>query len=99
MGAFLECKVDPNFKKLEVSEEIQNENPKKDNQRSTPKALKPENKNKNNIKTEDIKEDEIIINTDEEPSDVKKKIETKLNSNIKGAKKKLVIQYISIIAM
>ena len=89
MGAFLECKVDPNFKKLEVSEEIQNENPKKDNQRSTPKALKPENKNKNNIKTEDIKEDEIIINTDEEPSDVKKKIETKLNSNIKGAKKKI----------
>ena len=33
--------------------------------------------------------DEIIINTDEEPSDVKKKIETKLNSNIKGAKKKI----------
>ena len=88
MGAFLDCKVDPNFKKLEISEEIQNENQKKDNLRSTPNSLKPENKNKNSINTQDIKEDEIIINTDEEPSDVKKKIETKLN-NIKGAKKKI----------
>ena len=91
MGAFLDCKADPNFKKLEISEEIRQENPKKDITNSKPKTLLAENKNINSYNKEDIdiNEDEIIINTDEEQSDVKKRVEAKLNNNIKGSKKKI----------
>ena len=91
MGSFFECKVGPNFHEVEVSEEILTEEPKNENQRPSLKNQNPENKNnnKNNKNPKNINDEDIIINTDEEQTDKKKKLESKLNNNTKETKKNI----------
>ncbi len=91
MGSFFECKVGPNFHEVEVSEEILTEEPKNENQRPSLKNQNPENKNnnKNNKNPNNINDEDIIINTDEEQTDKKKKLESKLNNNTKETKKNI----------
>ena len=91
MGSFFECKVGPNFHEVEVSEEILTEEPKNENQRPRLKNQNPENinNNKNNKNPKNINEEDIIINTDEEQTDKKKKLESKLNNNTKETKKNI----------
>ena len=91
MGSFFECKVGPNFHEVEVREEILTEEPKNENQRPSLKNQNPENKNnnKNNKNPKNINDEDIIINTDEEQTDKKKKLESKLNNNTKETKKNI----------
>ena len=91
MGSFFECKVGPNFHEVEVREEILTEEPKNENQRPSLKNQNPENKNnnKNNKNPNNINDEDIIINTDEEQTDKKKKLESKLNNNTKETKKNI----------
>ena len=91
MGSFFECKVGPNFHEVEVSEEILTEEPKNENQRPSLKNQNPENKNNNkdNKNPKNINDEDIIINTDEEQTDKKKKLESKLNNNTKETKKNI----------
>ena len=97
MGSLLDCKIDQNFKQLEINREIRQENTKKvekimekDNKiklnkpKVNIKKDKIENKNINNF--DDFIDDEIIINTDEEQSGQKKKTK---DLNINNNKKKI----------
>ena len=93
MGSYLDCKVEPNFTKFEISEEIRNGKEQKrdfkskiDNRKLIKKKFKEDN---NNIKLNlDLNEDEIIINTDEEQSEGKAKKKESSAKKIKPNNKK-----------
>jgi len=97
MGSFFDCRVDPDFTLMEISEEITKKNEKKNplnkseniNIENRKIKLKKNKKliNKGNvINTED---EDIIINTDEEKSINGKENTIKNNKNIKGKNKKI----------
>ena len=86
MGTFLDCKVEPNFKKIEINEEIHCQKEEKDIKIKKNKKNKSDTPN-NNI--ENLGEDDIIFNTDEEPSARKKKPKENLNTNNQENKKKI----------
>ena len=95
MGSLLDCKINPDFRQLEINKEISQENTKKvekileeDNKikLNKPKINKKKDKIENNF--DDFNDDEIIINTDEEQSGQKKKInDTNINNNKKNISK------------
>ena len=97
MGSFFDCRVDPDFTLMEISEEITKKNEKKnplnkseniniENRKIKLKKNKKLNNKGNVINTED---EDIIINTDEEKSINGKENTIKNNKNIKGKNKKI----------
>ena len=94
MGSFFNCKVEPNFKKIEINKEIiyereeKNKNMNKVNNKNVNVKNKKESEKINN-KNDDLNEDEIIINTDEEQSAKKIKPKEKMAANIQETKKKI----------
>jgi hypothetical protein len=95
MGSFLDCKVEPNFTKFEISKEIRNnkelkkDNKLKINKRKLNKKKYKEDNNYINYH-EDLNDEEIIINTDEEQSEIREKTkDTSTKDNIKDNKKDL----------
>jgi hypothetical protein len=97
MGSFFDCRVDPDFALMEISEEITKKNEKKnplnkseniniENRKIKLKKNKKLNNKGNVINTED---EDIIINTDEEKSINGKENTIKNNKNIKGKNKKI----------
>ena len=90
MGAFLECRVEKDFPKVEISKEISNENNKNNNDKEKTKNILKEKRNKKNknLGKEKIEEDDmIIINTDEEKSNNGKEINIKKMTNNNKNKK------------
>ena len=90
MGAFLECRVEKDFPKVEISKEISNENNKNNNDKEKTKNILKEKRNKKNknLGKEKIDEDDmIIINTDEEKSNNGKEINIKKMTNNNKNKK------------
>ena len=96
MGSLLDCRIDPNFKQLEINREIIKENNKEEEKLikkniniilNKPQKLnnKKDKKDNNIINNFDdfYDDDEIIINTDEEPTGKKKKINKKIINNKK----------------
>ena len=92
MGAFLDCRVENDFPKLEINEEISKELQKKPkNIRNNINMRHKKNMKLNNItnKTND-EDDMIIINTDEEKSDNNNDKENKRKNNTKNNKDKKI---------
>ena len=101
MGTLLDCRVDNNFPKLEINEEISKELKKKDESKDKSKNLTirlnshdkkyKKNKIKNNItnNTNNDDDDMIIINTDEEKSNVDAEKNVKNKMKINNNKKKI----------
>ena len=90
MGAFLECRVEKDFPKVEISKEISNENNKNNKDKEKAKNILKEKRNKKNknLGKEKIEEDDmIIINTDEEKSNNGKEINIKKMTNNNKNKK------------
>ena len=90
MGAFLECRVEKDFPKVEISKEISNENNKNNKDKEKTKNILKEKRNKKNknLGKEKIEEDDmIIINTDEEKSNNGKEINIKKMTNNNKNKK------------
>ena len=98
MGTILDCRVDNDFPKLEISGEITKELPKKDEtkDKSKNKIIRlntgdkkyKKNKKMNNITNNDD-DDMIIINTDEEKSNTDKENNLKSKTKNSNNKKKI----------